>query len=115
MSRALVELENFTESEVADLKDKLLIYLQVIRFMADVPIHITSGLRMGDSLSHGTGWAVDISDNRSGRKLDSQWRHKILKAAYAVGFERVGIYDKHLHIDLDLKRDQSVSWWAESD
>lgn len=115
MTRAFIELENFTGEEVTGLQDKLLVYLQVIRFMVDVPIHITSGVRVGDNLSHGTGWAVDIADNRSGRNLDSQWRHKILKAVYAVGFTRVGHYNKHLHIDLDLRRDQDVAWWAESD
>lgn len=115
MSKPTVVLKNFTQQEIEGLQDRILFYLQMIRYMAGVPIHITSGLRVGDNLAHGTGYAIDISDNSSGRNLDSQWRHKILKAVYALEIGRVGIYDKHIHIDLDVSRVPDVSWWDESD
>lgn len=108
-------LKNFTHEEVEGLQDRILFYLQMVRYMADVPIFITSGFREGDNLAHGTGYAVDISDNNVGRKVDSQWRHKVLKAVYALEMGRVGIYDKHIHIDLDLTRVPDVSWWGVSD
>lgn len=87
----------------------------MIRYMTNVSIHITSGLRVGDNLAHGTGYAVDIADNNVGRKIDSQWRHKILKAVYALEMGRVGVYDKHIHIDLDQSRVPDVTWWGVSD
>ena len=113
--KALVELENFEDFEVTDLDHALTIRLQVLRYMIGRRIHITSGLRRGDVGVHGLGEAVDISNNRRGDQLDSTWRHLVLKAAYAIGFRRIGDYDRHIHLDINGARDQDVTWWDKSD
>ncbi len=113
--KPVVEIKNFTVEEVAGLQDKLILRLQVLRDLVGAPIFVTSGVRIGDDGAHGTGRAVDISDNKVGNKVRSVWRHKVLTNVYAMGFKRVGDYDKHIHIDLDYTRDQNVTWWDVSD
>lgn len=114
MTKAIVELEHFSAREVRDLPPELQIRLQMLRYMVGLVIHVTSGLRITDSGAHGLGVAVDIADNRSGIPIGSEWRHEVLKAAYALGFRRIGDYDKHIHLDIDTARDQDVTWWAKS-
>ena len=82
----------------------------------DVPVIITSGIRppdkdtTGDSTksAHTSGHAVDI------RARASRDRFYILGAIYAVGFKRIGIYDKHLHVDTSPNHDSDVCWWGKS-
>ena len=111
-------LEHFTAKEFAPYADemstKLLGKLDDVRHIAEVPIYITSHYRPGDDGAHGDGDAVDISDNKHGNDISSRWRHKVLDAAYACKFRRVGIYDKHLHLDVSTTRDQDVSWIGKS-
>lgn len=123
MSKATTDLENFTQEEVSrvgPLDPKLLVMLQAIRYQADLPIHLTSGLRETEDGGHGDhdndndGEGVDISDNLEGKPIGSRWRYKVTKAAYAVGFKRVGTYDRHLHLDVRSDRDQDVNWIGKS-
>jgi hypothetical protein len=78
-------------------------------------IHITSGYRPKDPGAHGEHFAVDISDNKEGKPLGSRWRFLILKAAFSIGFQRIGIYDRHIHLDISQKRDLDVAWWGQSE
>ena len=112
--KASVELENFTVSEVDALDTRLQVFLQALRYIVGEPIYITSGLRVESTTAHGDGTAVDISDNQGGAPLKSQWRHKVLKALYGMGFERIGTYDLHIHLDVNLTFPQSVTWWGRS-
>ena len=49
------------------------------------------------------------------RVTSSQARHRILKAVYEVGFARIGVYDKHIHLDVARKEfGQNVTWWGKS-
>lgn len=68
-------------------------------------LEITSGYREGDARCHGRGRAIDIACR------DSQRRFKIVQALTAVGFRRIGIYNKHVHADtcVDLMP-QDVMW-----
>lgn len=110
-----VELENFPELEDSGLTTKTLIFLQTLRYMVGMPIHITSAARPQDKDSaHSEGVAIDISDNARGQKLSSTWRHRILRALYALGVERIGDYDRHIHFDFSITRPQGVTWWSES-
>lgn len=113
----IVELEHFPELGNSGLTRKALIYLQALRYIVDVPIHVTSAVRSSDTDSaHSLGLALDISDNKQGSPISSSWRHKILPALYALGIRRVGVYDRHIHFDLaDTPFPQDVSWWGESD
>lgn len=41
----------------------------------------------------------------------SSWkRHMILASAYKFGFRRVGIGERHIHLDADLTKPQCVTW-----
>lgn len=66
---------------------------------------ITDGYREGDELCHGVGLAVDI------RCKSSNQRFQIVRALFAVGISRIGIYDKHVHADTCVdKLPQDVMW-----
>ena len=54
--------------------------------------------------SHNKGLAVDISAK------DSRTRGLILDALRAVGFNRIGIADTFIHVDLDMDKSQNVTW-----
>jgi len=47
---------------------------------------------------------------------DSRSRYLIVNAALRVGFNRIGIYDKHIHLDNAMGKgfDQYVVWWGKS-
>jgi hypothetical protein len=78
------------------------------RSIAGVPFVLTSAFRAGDPRSHGRGLAVDI------RCSDSETRWRILKGVILAGFLRIGIYDRHIHVDIDESLPQRVAWWGRS-
>lgn len=47
---------------------------------------------------------------------DSRSRYLVLHAALKAGFTRIGIYDRHLHLDNAMGKpfDQYVIWWGKS-
>lgn len=103
----------FTEAEVEGLDSELVAKLDWARGRAQVPFIITSGKRspaenervMGvDASAHIKGLAVDL------RCADSPTRYRMLQALILAGFKRIGIYDKHLHVDLDESLPQEVAW-----
>jgi len=104
--------DEFTEPDEMD--PDFVATLDRVRAFAGVPIHITSSFRRGDPKSHGRGLAVDIADNRTGVELTSRWRYRVLAAAFRAGIRRVGIYDRHIHLDIDPSLPQDVAWWSES-
>lgn len=103
----------FTEDETRGLKDELIQGLDKARSIAGIPFVITSPVRtlaenqssggVEDS-SHLQGWAVDL------RCSDSSSRYAIVKALLAVEFTRIGIYDKHVHVDCDPTKPSNVIW-----
>jgi len=112
------EIEHFTplEFDAPTMMDhRLLTLLDWVRNDAGVPVYITSDFREGDDGAHGEGLAVDISDNIQGNDLSSRWRFKILLSAFSNDICRVGIYDRHLHIDVSTSRAQDVCWIGKSD
>lgn len=64
------------------------------RAAAGIPFAINSEFRRGDKRSHGRGRAADIDIDGGGRQ-----RWIIVTALMAVGFNRIGIYDGHIHAD----------------
>lgn len=83
----------------------------------NVPFVITSGIRAPrknllagqlDS-AHTTGHAVDI------RAWKSRDRFFIIKALILQGFNRLGIYDRHIHVDNSPAHDQDVCWTGRSE
>ena len=104
--------DEFTAPE--KMQPLVVLRLDRVREDAGVPIYITSSYRDGDKKSHGRGWAVDISDNMKGKPVSSRWRSKVLRSLAKHGFTRVGVYDKHLHADLDPSLPAGVTWWGTS-
>ena len=104
---------NFTTKEVYGLKPKLVTMLDDARDLAKTSFVITSGFRSGDKKAHGLGKAVDL------RCRTSNKRQRMYDALRAVGFKRIGVYDKHLHADIATKADapkydQNVTWVGKS-
>lgn len=104
----------FQDSEVEGLSDEIIKRLENAREIAGIPIVITSGLRTPETnqstvgavedSSHLTGLAVDM------RISESRQRFLMVSALLQVGFKRLGVYDKHIHADIDESKDQEVIW-----
>lgn len=95
------------------MSNKLLVMLYNARILAGIPFIITSGYRCENynlvvggikNSAHTRGMAVDIKANTS------QKRAKILKALVKVGFNRIGIYESFIHVDVDHTKPQNVVW-----
>lgn len=89
--------------------------LDMARNLAGIPFMINSACRCknhnenvggSSSSSHISGYAVDI------RVRFSSERHKILVALLGVGFNRVGIYKKFIHVDVDYTKQSNVVWYV---
>lgn len=104
------ELRYFRADEpgIAPYADKLssdlLRVLDAARHEAGMPFSISSAYRPDDSGAHGRGLAVDI------RCSGSIQRMAIVRALLNQGVPRVGVYDKHIHADVDPTLPQGM--WA---
>jgi len=110
-------LRHFTEKEVEGLDPAFARRLDRAREKAGIPFKITSGRRTkkrnaklggAQRSSHLTGHGVDIRA-RSGRK-----RFIIVCALIAVGFNRIGVYNGHVHVDDDPRLPQPTLWPGKS-
>ena len=68
---------------------------------------ITSAYREDDPKAHGRGLAVDIRVR--GGAMRKVFTYHAIKL-----FGRVGVYDKHIHVDEDPSRPQNVLWVGQS-
>lgn len=98
-------------SPIEGVSESLLNKLDQAREIAGIPFVINSAVRSSayervrgrsGSSSHVSGKAVDI------RCIDSSSRFAILSALIMVGFTRIGIYPRHIHVDVDNDRPQKV-------
>ncbi len=88
-----------------DLSLDLTERLKVAEQLAGFEFEITSGYRDGDTRCHGRRKAVDIACG------DSNTRYGILRALFKAGFQRIGIYNKHVHADTCIdEMPQGVAW-----
>lgn len=107
----------FSQKEVDkyQLKPELWQMLDKARGMAEIPFIITSGrrsvvqnafVRGVSKSSHTLGTGVDIRANSSTEKF------KIVTSALKTGFNRIGCYQKHIHLDLGKNPDfpENVLW-----
>jgi len=109
-----IELKHFTDSEVEGLDPIFSYRLDTAREKAGVPFIITSGFRTPDEndaiassvkdSAHLTGKAVDL------RVIDGLHRFYIVKGLIEAGFNRIGIYTRHIHVDVDESKPQDVVW-----
>ena len=107
------QIKNFRPAEFNhpdSLDPKLIRWLDRARQIAGIPFEITSDFRPGDPRAHGLGKAVDI------RARSSRARKLIVEGLLAAGFNRIGIYDKHIHADVADGPDfpQNVIWLGTS-
>ena len=101
----------FTDEEVEGLNPRLIEMLDDARQKARVPFIITSGKRVsapGKPKSHDRGNAVDLACDTSYRRMH------IVSGALVAGFRRIGVYDRHVHLDIDEKSPFDVMWWGVS-
>jgi uncharacterized protein YcbK (DUF882 family) len=103
----------FTPKELDGLQQALVEKLLYARSLSGTPFVITSGLRTPEqnaaahgasSSSHVRGWGVDIACT------SDVARFLIIRALLAAGFNRIGVYDKHIHADCDPTLPQNVTW-----
>jgi len=87
--------------------------LDKARAYAGIPFYITSGYRTKEhnlnvggvsNSAHRYGLACDITC------LDSVERFKIIEALLYVGFNRIGIHQSFIHVDLSSSKAQFVCW-----
>lgn len=101
----------FSDLEIQSLDKRLIVMLDQLRSEAEMPIIITCGYRSPEDnekiggvkdSAHTLGLAVDI------RCGDSLTRYKLVRAAYRVGFKRIGAETAHLHLDISETLPQNV-------
>lgn len=105
MSRYFKEIEENMDANFLHKLDKA-------RSIANMPFIINSAYRSPEhplsiknpSSSHIKGLAVDI------KCTDSRTRFIIVDALIKVGFNRIGIADTFIHVDLDLDKSNKVIW-----
>ena len=95
---------------VENLKPEMKAKIKELEAELGRKITITSGARnKKGSSAHNAGLAVDI------RAWKGYEKYEIVKAAYKLGFKRIGIYDKHVHLDIDdTKTHQNTIWLGTS-
>jgi uncharacterized protein YcbK (DUF882 family) len=111
-----VQYKYFTPEEVQGLDEQFVARLEIAREKAGIPFIITSGLRtptQNESLpnavsdsSHLTGHAVDLA------VAESQARYTTIKSLLDAGFNRLGIYSAHVHVDDDGTKPPNCIWYV---
>lgn len=104
----------FQDFEVEGLQNDLVALLEKAREKAGIPFVITSGARSPEENKSVVG-AVQDSSHLQGLAVDlrcsqSRQRFLMVSALLSVGVRRVGLYDKHIHADVDSSKDQDVIW-----
>lgn len=104
----------FTDEEAKGLIDDLMFKLDRAREIYGFPIVITSGYRdpahndevggVKDS-AHTEGKAVDIRV-----PADQSVRERLIWALARAGFDRMGCYDKHIHVDVSKDLPTPAFW-----
>lgn len=99
--------EEFTRPE--EMEIDLLKRLMKARLASTLPFTFATGgtFRAGDPKSHGRGYAVDIQCSTSADR-------NIILRAVMPHFQRIGVYDRHIHVDCDPDLPQNVIWWGTS-
>lgn len=110
---------HFTDEEVAGLNLALVEMLDEARDKAHTPFIITSGLRSA-SENNSLPNAVSDSSHLRGLGVDLMCsqnieRFLIVSNLIKVGFRRIGVYPRHIHVDCDPDLPQGVFWLGKYD
>lgn len=104
---------HFKEIDCGNMDNNFLHKLDNARNIAGLPFIINSAYRSPEhnakiggspNSSHLKGLAVDI------KCTDSRTRFIIVDALIKAGFNRIGIADSFIHVDLDLDKSNKVIW-----
>jgi hypothetical protein len=109
----------FSEKEIVGLKDDLVYKLDIFRGALGMPVRLTETVASGGShvenTAHATGLASDCTirhpSDRRPYSLEEQFL--LVWAAGIAGFNRVGIYDRHVHLDIDKTKPKAI-WTGKS-
>ena len=110
----------FTDVESKGLVDDLMFKLDRMRGLLRRFIRITDGFCMKPhhlpNSAHSTGHAADctIRAEDDKRPFTDEEKAEIAWAAGAAGFRRIGIYDRHFHVDVDKTKPQDTVWTGAS-
>ena len=111
------DLSEFASPDVpgsgTQMNEEFLIKIDKARHIAGIPFIINSGFRSNkhnrevggvDGSAHTKGLASDI------KAENSRNRYKILTACHEVGFNRIGVADTYIHVDMDHSKSGNVIW-----
>lgn len=103
----------FSPSEIVGLVPELVAKLDIARDVSNVPYRISSGYR--DPAANVAAGGVEGSAHEKGMAVDlacseSRQRYHILIGLMLAGFHRIGIYDRHIHADIDGTKPEQVIW-----
>ena len=96
-----------------NMSQEILSMLDAARKIYGKPMRITSGFRTKThnkkvggvkSSSHLKGLAIDVAC------VTSKHRFEMLTALLEVGFNRIGVANTFIHIDVDKNKSQNVIW-----
>lgn len=105
------QIEHFTSSEFTGPMDPAFIKkLDRARGQAGVAFRITSSYRSDSDTGHGDQPCRTVDIACTG----SRERYHILNGLIHVGFDRIGIYDRHIHVDNWPEGDPEVAWLGTS-
>ncbi len=100
------KLKHFRIDEFEDperMSHAFLLKLDRAREKSRVSFRITSSYRQGSG-AHSEGVGVDLAVR------NSRERFEIVRALMQGQFRRIGVYDKHIHVDDSMKLDREVLW-----
>lgn len=106
----------FTDTEVEGLLPDLVYKLDRMRAFLGVPIRLTETVAKGGShvenSAHEKGLAADgtIRSKKDTRPYTLDEQVTIAWAAGRAGFSRVGIYNRHFHVDIDGGKPSPAIW-----
>lgn len=93
------------------MQSAFLLKLDRARALAGIPFYVSSAWRDDPDGPHGEGYGVDIRIEPFATGVSkSRARYLIVKAALEVGISRIGVYDQHVHLDIDPDEDPDVLW-----
>ena len=105
----------FADEEIIGLQDSIVEMLDLARGYAGFPIILTSPFRTPEHNAEVGG--VPNSSHEKGIGVDIQkpiGEFEILKLIWALGlagFQRVLIYTKHIHADIDMEKPHPICVW----
>lgn len=91
-------------------------FLDCARHMCNFPFTIDSGFRTLErnilkkgsiNSAHLRGLAADV------RAVTNYYKYKIIEVSLRLGVKRLGIYENHVHVDLDESLPPEVIWRGE--